>query len=413
MEKRCWMGALLLPTLTLVILFLLSPSTRLPHWQQLQQALAPAPPACRPGMPPGSRTRAVGIQWQPRRDRHLVLICDSGQITNHLICLRKHMYIAALLNRTLVLPPRTLDYQYEHLLDIAHLQHCLGKSTIISFEAFRHENNHQLHIDKLVCFMPNCYFDQERQTRWEALGFTFGPRQDARQPRRRDAVLARLAAAGADADAVIAVGDLFYAEVEDSDDFALTHQCSLQLGLVRPHPSIVLAAQRFVQTYLGSNFLAVHFRRHGFLVFCNKRTPGPSCFYPIPQAARCIEAKVREVGADVVFLSTDAAGSEVEALVAALHQRGVLVVRRTASHEALAKWDAVLWRQAGREAEEGVMAMVDKAICSLAVVFLGTRDSSFSAHIQSMRLTMATASFCDAPLCHDQGAPSFIAASDL
>lgn len=338
----------------------------------------------------------------------MVLICDSGQVTNHLICLRKHMYIAALLNRTLVLPPRTLDYQYEHLLDIAHLQHCLGNSTIIPFEAFRHENNHQLHIDKLVCFMPNCYFDQEHQTRWEALGFTFGPRQDVGQPRRRDAVRARLAAAGADAEAVIAMGDLFYAEVEDSDDFALTHQCSL---LVRPHPSIVVAAQRFVQTYLGSNFLAVHFRRHGFLVFCNRWTLGPSCFYPIPQAARCIEAKVCQVGADVVFFSMDAAESEVEVLVAALHQRRVFVMRRTATHEALAKWDAVLWRQAGREAEEGVMAMVDKAICSLAVVFLGTRDSSFSAHIQSMRLTMATASSCDAPLCHDQGAPSFIAAT--
>lgn len=379
---------------------------------------APASPACRsiaePPMP--RRGSTVGIPyWQSqRRDRYLVLICDSGQVTNHLICLHKHMYMAALLNRTLVLPPGSLDYKYEHLLDIAHLQHCLGNSSIITFTAFEQaggKNHHRLHIDKLLCFKPDCYFDHEHQAKWEALGFTFGPRENAwatplqqqhhQAPRRRDAVVARFGTE----EAVVAVGDLFYAEVEESEEFTVTMHAAL-----RPHPSIVVAAQRFVQTYLGANFVAVHFRRHGFLVFCNKQMPGSSCFYPIPQAARCIERKVREVGADVVFLSTDAAESEVEALVAVLqHQRGVVVVRRSATHEALAKWDAVLWRQQGREAEAGVMAMVDQAICSLAMAFVGTPGSSFSAHIQSMRVAMATASSCDTHLCDGHGPPSYIA----
>lgn len=143
----------------------------------------------------------------------MVLMCDSGQVTNHVIRLCKHIAMAALMNRTLVLPPDTLDYQYAHLLDVAHLQRCLDNATIITFEAF----HHPLHIDKLVCFMPGCFFDREHQTKWEARGFTFGQRQDvwssATMPRRRD-VRARFAREGAD---VLAVGDLFCAEVDDWD----------------------------------------------------------------------------------------------------------------------------------------------------------------------------------------------------
>jgi peptide-O-fucosyltransferase len=360
--------------------------------------------------------RAVGIPWRPSGGRYLVMICNSGQVTNHLVCLRKHMYFGALLKRMLVLPPGSLDYKYAHLLDIAHLQQCLGSSSnssaVMTFEDFEAVRAKNLHIGKLICYMPDCYFDRDHQSKWEALGFTFGARQDAwssREPRRhsREEIVARF---GAGEEQVVAVGDLFYAEVDEFEIAPSGSGC--RSVAIRPHRSIVVAAQRFVQTYLGASFVAVHFRRHGFLVFCNKQAPGPSCFYPIPQAARCIESKVREAAADVVFLSTDAAESEAAGLVAALAQRGVGVVRRSAAHEALAKWDAVLWRQAGREAEAGVMAMVDKAICAMAVAFVGTRSSSFSAHIQSMRRDMLTASTCDAPLCHNLGPPSFQAPAD-
>ncbi|KAG0609703.1 hypothetical protein M758_7G007700 [Ceratodon purpureus] len=394
----------------------------------VENVAATHPLACRKteGAPEDERavtSRSVGIPWQPRKGRYLVMICTSGQVTNHLMCLRKNMYFAALLNRTLVLPPGNLDYKYEHLLDIAHLQQCLGNgsnstssSTVMTFEDFKAVWGNDLHIGKLICYMPDCYFDKDHQSKWEAMGFTFGTRQRAwsssnstnnittTQPRRHspDDIVAGFEAW----EEVIAVGDLFYAEV-DSNDFAVAPSHSGCRSMVRPHPSIVVAAQRFVQTYLGRDYVAVHFRRHGFLVFCNKQSPGPSCFYPIPQAAQCIESKVREAAADVVFLSTDAPESEVAGLVAALAQRGVAVVRRSAAHEALAKWDSVLWRQAGREAEAGVMAMVDKAICALAVAFVGTRSSSFSADIQSMRRAMLTASPCDAPLCHGLGPPSF------
>lgn len=326
------------------------------------------------------------------------------------------MWFAAVLNRTLVLPPGRLDYMYEHLLDIAHMQQCLGSGsntsnstavvmTFEDFEAARGKKN--LHIEKLICYMHDCYFDSERQSKWEEVGFTFGARRDAwgvhEGRRTRDSVVARMGGE----EEVIAVGDLFYAEVEGAAGFTVAALgCR---GAVRPHRGVVVAAERFVQTYLGARFVAVHFRRHGFLVFCNKQAPGASCFYPVPQAARCIESKVREVGAEVVFLSTDAAESEVGGLVVALAARGVTVVRRSTAHEALAKWDAVLWRQAGREAEAGVMAMVDKTICAMAVAFVGTRSSSFSAHIQSMRRDMLTASSCDANLCDGFGSPSFIA----
>ena len=414
-----------------LLLFLLSPathSTPWPSWRRHAHGDAAQAHACRKsgGYDVGGETRWVP-SWRPARGRYLVMICTSGQVSNRLVCLRKHMYFAALLNRTLVLPPGSVDYQYDHLLDIAHLQRCLASATnsthvVMTFQEFQVMRGANLHVDELICYMHDCYFDKEHQTKWEALGFTFGPCRDAwvtpkttttttTTPRResREEIVARFG--GGEEQDVIAVGDLFYADVEDSGGFEVASQCR---GMVRPHRSIATAAERFVQTYLGGNFVAVHFRRHGFLVFCNRQVPGPSCFYPIPQAARCIERAVRAAAAaDVVFLSTDAPESEATALVAALARRGVDVVRRSAAHEPLAKWDAPLWRLApNREAEPGVMALVDQTICALAATFIGTRSSSFSAHIQHLRHDMLTASTCDAPICHNLGPPSFQAPTE-
>lgn len=49
------------------------------------------------------------IEWNPRPDKYLFAICLSGQMSNHLICLEKHMFFAALLNRILVIPSPKVD----------------------------------------------------------------------------------------------------------------------------------------------------------------------------------------------------------------------------------------------------------------------------------------------------------------
>jgi peptide-O-fucosyltransferase len=67
---------------------------------------------------------------------------------------------------------------------------------------------------------------------------------------------------------VLAIGDMFYADIEDEwvnqPGGPLAHKCKT---LIQPSRLIMLTAQRFVQTFLGGNYIALHFRRHGFLKF--------------------------------------------------------------------------------------------------------------------------------------------------
>lgn len=65
-------------------------------------------------------------------------------------------------------------------------------------------------------------------------------------------------------DEVIAIGDMFYANVEEEwvmqPGGPLAHTCKTVL---QPSRLIYITAQQFIQDFLGSNFVAVHFRRHG------------------------------------------------------------------------------------------------------------------------------------------------------
>jgi peptide-O-fucosyltransferase len=71
----------------------------------------------------------------------LVAICVSSQMWKHLICFEKHMFFPAMLNRVLVIPSSKVDYQYDRVVDIDHINKCLGKKVVISFDEFSNVKN--------------------------------------------------------------------------------------------------------------------------------------------------------------------------------------------------------------------------------------------------------------------------------
>ncbi|KAG0451373.1 hypothetical protein HPP92_013771 [Vanilla planifolia] len=234
------------------------------------------------------------IEWKPKKDRFLFAICVSGQMSNHLICLEKHMLFAALLGRVLVFPSHKLDYDYNQVLDISHINECLGREVVISYDNFVAKMKNKLKIDRFICYIasPPCYLDQEFIKRLKSLGITLGKIEaawpgDAKLKVQKKRVVSDIAPKFSSDDEVIAIGDMFYADVEEEwlmqPGGPIAHNCK---ALVQPSRLILLTAQRFVQTFLGGNFIALHFRRHGFLKFCNAKKE--SFFYPIPQAAGCI-----------------------------------------------------------------------------------------------------------------------------
>ncbi|KAL0696525.1 hypothetical protein Bca4012_063705 [Brassica carinata] len=362
--------------------------------------------------------RRKTIQWKPRRpDKFLFAICLSGQMSNHLICLEKHMFFAALLKRILVIPSRRFDYHYSRIIDIDRINTCLGRKVVVSFEEFwkSRKKHHHVHIDRFVCYFSKpepCYVDKEHFAKLKALGVTIGGKvdspwkeEDIAKPSNKTAE--EVERSFRSDDDVIAIGDVFYANVEREwvmqPGGPLAHKCKT---LVEPNRLILLTAQRFIQTFLGRNYVALHFRRHGFLKFCNAKNP--SCFYPIPQAAHCIARLVEKVDAPVIYLSTDAAESETGLLQSLLIVNGktVPLVKRP-PRDSAEKWDALLYRH-GLEGDSQVEAMLDKTICAMSSVFIGASGSTFTEDILRLRKDWGTASDCDEYLCQKEQ-PNFIA----
>ncbi|KAL8522656.1 hypothetical protein ACS0TY_012698 [Phlomoides rotata] len=353
------------------------------------------------------------IEWNPRSNKHLFAICVSGQMSNHLICLEKHMFFAALLDRVLVIPSPKVDYEFKKILDIEHINKCLGKKVVVTFEEFAESKKNNLHVDKILCYfsLPQpCFLDDDHVNKLKGLGLTLSKveavwEEDVKEPKQRTVqdILGKFSTD----DDVIAVGDIFFADIEREwvmqPGGPIAHKCKT---LIEPSRLILLTAQRFVQTFLGNNFIAVHFRRHGFLKFCNAKKP--SCFYPIPQAAECINRVVERANSPVIYLSTDAAKSETGLLQSFIHGNGKVVplVQRPASNSA-EKWDALLYRN-GLEGDPQVEAMLDKAICALSTAFVGSPRSTFTEDILRLRKDWGSASLCDEYLCQGE-VPDFIA----
>ncbi|VVA91629.1 unnamed protein product [Arabis nemorensis] len=355
------------------------------------------------------------IEWKPRPDKFLFAICLSGQMSNHLICLEKHMFFAALLDRVLVIPSPKFDYQYDRVIDIERINTCLGRSVVISFDQFKEiDKKKNAHIDRFICYFSSpqlCYVDEEHIKKLKGLGISIGGKleapwsEDIKKPSKR--TFQEVQEKFKSDDGVIAIGDVFYADMEQDwvmqPGGPIMHKCKT---LIEPSRLILLTAQRFIQTFLGKNFIALHLRRHGFLKFCNAKSP--SCFYPIPQAADCISRIVERANAPVIYLSTDAAESETGLLQSLVVVDGKVVplVKRPPRNSA-EKWDSLLYRH-GIEDDSQVDAMLDKTICAMSSVFIGASGSTFTEDILRLRKDWGTSSMCDEYLCRGEE-PNFIA----
>ncbi|KAL1811393.1 hypothetical protein ACET3Z_021458 [Daucus carota] len=353
------------------------------------------------------------IEWKPRADKYLFAICVSGQMSNHLICLEKHMFFAAVLDRVLVIPSLKVDYDFSHVLDVEHINKCLGRKVVVTFDEFAEAKKNHLHIDKFICYvsLPTpCFVDDDHLKKLKGLGVSFNKLdtpwdENVKKPTVR--TIHDVTAKFSSNDDVLAIGDVFFADVEREwvmqPGGPIAHKCKT---LIEPSRLIMLTAQRFIQTFLGEGFTALHFRRHGFLKFCNAKKP--SCFFPVPQAADCITRVVERADTPVIYLSTDAAESETSLLqsLVILNGKAVPLIKRPARNSA-EKWDALLYRH-GLQDDSQVEAMLDKTICALSSVFIGSSGSTFTEDILRLRKDWGSASECDEYLCEGEQ-PNFIA----
>ncbi|CAI5501113.1 unnamed protein product [Closterium sp. Naga37s-1] len=143
-------------------------------------------------------------------------------------------------------------------------------------------------------------------------------------------------------------------------------------------------------------YLAVHWRRGDLLLLYQKIL----AFLTVKNAGRCIvERMVRSGNISTVFLATDADEQEVGQLerVIRSHLPGVEIVQLPEELTGQ-PWAKVL--QPFRFQNQALLrATLDKAVCALADVFMGTPKSSFSSDIERLRTGFRISTCEDEYIC--------------
>ena len=281
----------------------------------------------------------------------LSLLPSSCQISNRELCLRNHLALAGLLNRTLVVPatPREVEggYDYRLVFDFNHTRKCFGNDDVIlTTHEYKERFGRPIRIDRVLCWhspsdicndpksFPLLYFicpavnvsspdlppsgnGSMAPTRGSQLvdGFAasgwFFSGHAVQLPEDRSIFAACLPvkaglrsvveAYSQVSDAVLVAGDLHnvhfagWREFEASVDlpFAWESACPDAL-LVRPAEGMFQAASLAQQEMFGGEpYVSVHWRRGDFKEWCALHGKKDACYYPprqVRQNRNCFTA---------------------------------------------------------------------------------------------------------------------------
>lgn len=340
------------------------------------------------------------------------------------------MLLAGYMNRTLVVPYRRSEvpglYNPRLLLPLQPLRLCFGPSSLLTTAELRQQQGGQLlQVDAVVCTRGTapCVNDprHSRKGQWpHSRDVTYPPGLRLRMLGHPDglsvpvqqlvAEIEAAAAGGGGAARMLVLNDVQSELVSTPNSrtdlpFARLEGCPNALAPPL-HPEVVAAAHRFVEergAHLGGwgrPWVAVHWRRGDLMKLCSSEL----CRLRPEQAASCTAQAMLRQGSHSLFLASDGTAAEKAEFLDALRKKvpQLQVLERPPAPEwTQAAWAAALWGEAGFGEEDWDLLGVglDKAICSLADVFLGTTSSSFSADILSKRRGMRRRSCADDFLC--------------
>lgn len=359
------------------------------------------------------------VRWRPEAGKYLLVMCSGGQLSNRISCIRQHMLDAALLNRTLVLPSRGIDYNYENLLDLKAPSTCFGNNTFLTLDEFLHgQESKALEVDVMICHIHKhhtkrvCDYIAQRygevNIKFKRTIIADLRTQGPWHKYKSKDFIAKFTFS----DKIVAFGNMFGVGGADfrfrgSAPLVVSAECKYYLA---PSPHILKMAAGFVNSFLGNNFMALHLRRGDFYQHCSR--PGAKgkrpCFHPLQQIASCLARRLDEnPTVKMVYLSTNADELEIETLRAmlVLLRKNVLLVRMPELRnqpwaEPVLKLDL--------QNDTDVISFTEKAICVLSKVFYGTYGSTFTGDILRLRDWLMTNSCSDAMICPEDEAADLV-----
>lgn len=159
---------------------------------------------------------------------------------------------------------------------------------------------------------------------------------------------------------------------------------------------------------LGQRYASLHLRRDDLLQHCVVQS---KCkYWPQRQAAECVLAKMRALGSELLFLATDSSNEDLSLFLTMLQEprdlgAPIRVVR-------LGPMQGRMWAAAvnGAAAADDpmVVAAVEKAVCAMSELFMGTPLSTFSQAIADLRIALGTATCEDGDFCSGVDLPEVV-----
>lgn len=346
--------------------------------------------------------------------KYILAVCIGGRMNNRLKCFLRFLWIATMLNRTLIVPMEDLNsrrphfikekqpYDYNVVFNISHTQACFPPGRVETMDSYlRKVGKTELRVERVITFPGGL----------QRLSMTL-PKVLKIPPKKEWSTLVH--------SDEIAVENLtkVVSDVKESVitiiNLDLLHLRSLpvwlRLGLatgwnischviIQPHSAVIAAAEGFVSSYVGSKYAAAHMRRSDFFRYCSAPK---NCYRPIRELARCLQSKMGKSGLDTLFLSTDAESEEVVFLESLLSKESVLgppiTVVKLPRSLADRFWAEKLIKEK-YERSEAARATIERIICSMASEFYSSPDSTFSGGIASLRIASNRSSCHDSLIC--------------
>eukprot|EP00271_Cylindrocystis_brebissonii_P003407 TRINITY_DN1435_c0_g1_i2.p1 TRINITY_DN1435_c0_g1~~TRINITY_DN1435_c0_g1_i2.p1 ORF type:complete len:461 (-),score=34.71 TRINITY_DN1435_c0_g1_i2:1107-2489(-) len=370
--------------------------------------------------------QAPALVWVPQPERFLLMHCALGKLSARVMCYRKAILYAGLLNRTLlvIVDEKEISSHYDRhiLFDMEHARSCYGSEmAILTSEEYEKKYQDQIIVDQVLCWggcpfrgppkkFLSDYFKLWKRIRFEDnLEVKYAPLGES--AKMADFVTEFGKATGR----VLYLGMCSFGEIEEFPDlrpgipmrgdftFAKTKTCPSNLA-VQPHGAIIETAKEFVKAKFGGEpFVAVHLRRGDYKGYCTPESfTSELCHRPWPKIIKCLNATLRADKISTIFLATDAGDAEVDQLIADIGFP-IKLVRVFLSPRHPEEWQSPLRKQNWKLLFRGThLAVVDKMVAVFASVFIGTPTSTFSGDIERMRYGMGTATCQDKRVCDGQ-----------
>eukprot|EP00271_Cylindrocystis_brebissonii_P012712 TRINITY_DN3182_c0_g2_i4.p1 TRINITY_DN3182_c0_g2~~TRINITY_DN3182_c0_g2_i4.p1 ORF type:complete len:548 (+),score=64.90 TRINITY_DN3182_c0_g2_i4:100-1644(+) len=395
--------------------------------QQEEQAARDCPVCLGEAAKPDPVQFAPSLKWEPKENQYLLALCvPGGDISVRQECVRRFAILAALLGRTLILPPKQTDVALKSsdasdwLVDADYANNkCLGDGRVQLFSKIGEVIQDENVSVPVLCLVSGEGCSAEPWCSGElGVGQKFNRDGNCTEVSEEDGKkgLASkenfIEAFGGRGEKVISfcgvsgltqVGDVQFL-VDNRPNgmpFEIIQDKGCNLAL-RPLASVTDAAFQFIRRFIGIEFVAIELRRKDvFLKNCADNLS--LCHTRLQPFVECILRATCGPRANLssVFLVSDLKREEMNLLQTYIEG----IVQKPFPVSPLFPIPPATWSgpiNGDDQYNPSVLRLVEQVICAMGPVFISTKPTPFAASVMQMRAAFGSPVCADCMTCSAQ-----------